>query len=75
MIILSACETGLGENISGEGVIGLARSLFLTGVESVVASLWSVNDACSADFMLEFYKNGKYGKSKREFSCVGKLNS
>ena len=73
MVVLSACETGLGENISGEGVIGLARSFFLTGVESVVASLWSVNDASSADFMLEFYKQIKDGKSKSASLRAGKL--
>ena len=73
MVVLSACETGLGENISGEGVIGLARSFFLTGVECVVASLWSVNDASSADFMLEFYKHIKDGESKSASLRAGKL--
>ena len=73
MVVLSACETGLGENISGEGVIGLARSFFLTGFESVVASLRPVSDASSADFMLEFYKHIKDGKSKSESLRVGKL--
>jgi len=73
MVVLNACETGLGEQISGEGVIGLAWAFFFTGVKSVVASLWSVNDAYTADFMVEFYKNIKAGKTKSESLRNAKL--
>jgi CHAT domain-containing protein len=55
LVALSACSTGLGR-ISGDGVIGLSRSLMVSGVPSVLVSLWNVNDRATADLMVEFYK-------------------
>jgi len=55
LVVLSACDTGLG-TITGDGVIGLARSLLLAGTPSVIVSLWSVPDAPTADLMVEFYR-------------------
>ncbi|MGB7444808.1 MAG: CHAT domain-containing tetratricopeptide repeat protein [Coleofasciculaceae cyanobacterium] len=56
LVVLSACDTGRG-NIAGDGVIGLSRSLMLAGVPSIIASLWSVPDAPTAELMTEFYQN------------------
>jgi CHAT domain-containing protein/Tfp pilus assembly protein PilF len=56
LVVLSACDTGRGQ-ITGDGVIGLSRSLILAGVESAIVSLWSVPDAPTASLMTEFYRN------------------
>ncbi|HIK18881.1 MAG TPA: tetratricopeptide repeat protein [Leptolyngbyaceae cyanobacterium M33_DOE_097] len=56
LVVLSACDTGRG-TITGDGVIGLSRSLISAGVPSVVVSLWAVPDAPTAFLMTEFYKN------------------
>ena len=56
LVVLSACDTGRGR-ISGDGVIGLSRSLISAGVPSVLVSLWSVPDAPTAELMKEFYQN------------------
>ncbi|NER00019.1 MAG: CHAT domain-containing protein, partial [Cyanothece sp. SIO2G6] len=55
LAVLSACDTGQGD-LRGDGVVGLARSLFAAGVPSVVVSLWAVDDAATADLMTEFYQ-------------------
>jgi len=56
LVVLSACDTGRGE-ITGDGVIGLSRSLIVAGVPSVVVSLWAVDDDSTAFLMSEFYRN------------------
>jgi CHAT domain-containing protein len=56
LVVLSACNTGRGR-ITGDGVIGLSRSLISAGVPSVIVSLWSVPDAPTASLMTEFYQN------------------
>lgn len=56
LVVLSACDTGRG-HITGDGVIGLSRSLITAGVPSVIVSLWSVPDAPTAELMVEFYRN------------------
>jgi CHAT domain-containing protein len=56
LVVLSGCETGLGENVSGEGLIGMTRAFMYAGASRIVASLWSVNDVATADFMTLFYK-------------------
>jgi CHAT domain-containing protein/tetratricopeptide (TPR) repeat protein len=64
LVVLSACDTGRGR-ISGDGVIGLSRSLISAGVPSVLVSLWSVPDAPTASLMTEFYQNiGKQDKAQ-----------
>ncbi|WP_228024192.1 CHAT domain-containing protein [Synechocystis salina] len=55
LVVLSACDTGQGE-ITGDGVIGLSRSLIAGGVPSVLVSLWSVDDASTKTLMTEFYR-------------------
>lgn len=56
LLVLSACDTGRGR-ISGDGVIGLSRSLITAGVPSVIVSLWAVNDNSTSSLMTEFYQN------------------
>ncbi len=66
LVTLSACRTGLGKLLDGEGMIGLTRSFLYAGANSVVVSLWNVNDVATADLMKAFYKNLKQGKAKDE---------
>jgi CHAT domain-containing protein/Tfp pilus assembly protein PilF len=56
MVVLSACKTGLGKQMSGEGLIGLTRGFMYAGASRVVASLWSVDDVATAELMKRFYK-------------------
>ncbi len=56
LIVLSACETGLGKNVSGEGIVGLTRGLMYAGAARVALSLWQVSDEGTAVLMQEFYK-------------------
>jgi len=65
LVVLSACETGLGE-VSSEGVFGLQRSFKQAGVQSLVMTLWEVNDQATDYFMTEFYKSYLSGKEKRK---------
>ena len=56
LVVLSACNTGLGKDVRGEGLVGLTRGFMYAGASSVVASLWKVDDAASAELMTHFYK-------------------
>jgi len=64
LVVLSACQTGLGRELGGEGLIGLTRAFQYAGARSIAASLWSVNDLKTAQLMLRFYKELRDGKSK-----------
>lgn len=66
MVVLSACETGIGELQRGEGIISLSRGFFYAGAKSIVPSLWKVNSAASAELMDLFYKNLQKGMDKDE---------
>lgn len=65
LLVLAACQTGLGD-ISGEGVYGLQRGFKLAGVETIIMSLWRVNDAMTELLMTTFYTSLINGKSKYE---------
>jgi CHAT domain-containing protein/peptide methionine sulfoxide reductase MsrA len=65
LVVLSACDTGRGR-LTGDGVIGLSRSLISAGVPSVLVSLWSVPDAPTAQLMTEFYQNLQKSKDKAQ---------
>ncbi|MER8887719.1 CHAT domain-containing protein [Mesorhizobium sp. M0816] len=66
MVVLSACETGLGDSFFGEGTFGLQRSFLLAGAKSVVVSLWPVPDSETCDLMREFYRLLLIGTSRVE---------
>lgn len=56
LVVLSACQTGLGDEIRGEGLVSLTRSFMQAGVPKVVVSLWNVNDHATAELMTRFYR-------------------
>jgi CHAT domain-containing protein/Tfp pilus assembly protein PilF len=61
LVVLSGCETGLGEEINGEGLVGLTRGFMYAGASRVVASLWSVSDLATSTLMAGFYKSMENG--------------
>lgn len=65
MVVMSACESGLGET-SGEGVFGLQRGFKLAGANTLLMSLWKVDDTATQLLMTEFYRSYLSGKSKQE---------
>ena len=62
MVVLSACETGLGKLSSGDELVGLTRAFIYAGTPSVVTTLWKVNDRASYELMREFYQHLKTAK-------------
>jgi len=56
LVVLSACETGLGKEIKGEGLVGLTRGFMYAGTPRVLVSLWKVDDQATAEMMTRFYK-------------------
>ncbi|HKX32320.1 MAG TPA: CHAT domain-containing tetratricopeptide repeat protein [Blastocatellia bacterium] len=66
LVVLSACDTGVGEVKKGEGVQGLRRALVLAGSESQVMSLWPVTDEGAKDFMIDYYRALRRGEGRSE---------
>jgi CHAT domain-containing protein/tetratricopeptide (TPR) repeat protein len=66
LVVLSACDTGVGEVRSGDGVYGLRRALVLAGSESQVMSLWPVSDEATRDLMIAYYGALEAGKGRGE---------
>ena len=64
LVVLSACQSGLGKHLGGEGMVGLSTAFFFAGTSSVVVSLWQVSDVSTALLMRRFYGNLSEGRSK-----------
>ena len=66
LVVLSACETGVGDARNGEGVYGLRRALVLAGSESQVMSLWQVSDTATTDLMIGYYQRLRAGEGRAQ---------
>ena len=64
MVVLSSCNTGAGKLYSGEGILSLARGFIYSGSESVVMSMWEIEDRAGTDVVKLYYDNLKKGYSK-----------
>lgn len=73
LAVLSACETGAGKTMDGEGIMSLARAFKYAGCANIVTSLWKVHDKNSKDLMVDFYANLKQGMGKAEALRQAKL--
>jgi CHAT domain-containing protein/Tfp pilus assembly protein PilF len=74
LVVLSACETGVGKLVRGEGVVGLTRAFFYAGVPSLVVSLWQVPDQSTAELMTALYGRLDQGETKAEALRRAKLH-
>ena len=63
LVVLSACQTGVGTLVRGEGIIGLTRAFLYAGARRVAISLWDVNDLTTPDFMESFYRHLRHGET------------
>ncbi len=75
LVVLSACETGLGRRLAGEGLVGLSRAFFYAGAQSLVVSLWKVADSSTADIMIEFHRRLIQGEDKASALRGAKLEA
>jgi CHAT domain-containing protein len=74
LVVLSACETGLGRDMGGEGLIGLTRAFQFAGAAAVLASLWPVSDASTASLMTTFYGHLQDGASQDDALRLAQLS-
>jgi CHAT domain-containing protein len=75
MVVLSACETGIGELQRGEGIISLARGFSYAGAKSIVTTLWEIREEPSKQLLYDFYENLQNGMSKDSALWQAKLKS
>jgi len=73
LVVLSACKTSQGELKTGEGVMSLARGFFFSGTNSVISTLWNINDKTTQEIMYSFYTNLKNGQTKSKALHESKL--
>jgi CHAT domain-containing protein len=73
LVTLSACSTGLGKLVSGEGILGLTRAFFYSGARNVTVSLWDVNDSATAALMKVYYQNLNQNAPKSDALRQAKL--
>jgi len=74
MVVLSACETALGKNFRGEGIMSLARGFSYAGTKSIFTTLWSVNDHSTYDIIKGYYKHLQAGMDKDEALQQSKID-
>lgn len=74
LVVLSACETGIGQVVKGEGIMSLARAFSYAGARSLITSLWNVNDQSGQELMESFYRLLKSGLTKDEALRRAKLS-
>jgi len=74
LVTLSACSTGLGKLVNGEGILGLTRAFFYAGARNVAVTLWNVNDSATATLMASFYRHISRGVPKNEALRQAKLS-
>ncbi len=74
LVTLSACDTALGKEMGGEGLLGLTRAFHYAGARSVLATLWGVSDASTPRLMERFYTHLKAGKSRDEALRAAQLD-
>lgn len=74
LLTLSACQTAIETNSNGEEIAGVAYIFERAGAKSIIATLWSVDDAATKDLMIQFYQNMKQGMSKSEALRKAKLS-
>jgi CHAT domain-containing protein len=75
LVTLSACETGLGQRVRGEGLIGLPHAFLASGAQAVLVSLWRVEDRAAAKYMADFYRELKAGRSPADAMLVLRQSS
>jgi CHAT domain-containing protein len=73
LVTLSACSTGLGKLVNGEGFLGLTRAFFYAGARNVTVSLWNVNDSATSTLMKSYYQNLNRGLTKNAALRQAKL--
>lgn len=73
LVVLSACETGVGQALKGEGVYGLQRAMMIAGAETQVTSLWQVDDNATKNLMVEFYEELARGTGRGEAMRMAQL--
>lgn len=74
LVVLSACETGSGQVLRGEGIVGMTRGFFYAGAKNVLVSLWPVNDTSTSHLMVEFYREMLASKPKASALQQAKKN-